>query len=113
MSETGQSINVLHYMNPFFTGIGGEEFNDRGPQIEAGSRGPCRLLDKFLENRGKVVATLICGDNFFMGHESEVTETLAEAAKAYSVDLIIAGPASVSYTHLRAHETRHDLVCRL
>src|SRR5450756_1704124 len=22
-------------------------------------------------------------------------------------------PTSVSYTHLRAHETRHDLVCRL
>ena len=22
-------------------------------------------------------------------------------------------PAAVSYTHLRAHETRHDLVCRL
>src|SRR5450756_2893627 len=25
----------------------------------------------------------------------------------------IAGHGSVSYTHLRAHETRHDLVCRL
>src|SRR5450759_5882839 len=24
-----------------------------------------------------------------------------------------AGPWPVSYTHLRAHETRHDLVCRL
>src|SRR5450756_2912477 len=24
-----------------------------------------------------------------------------------------ADPPSVSYTHLRAHETRHDLVCRL
>src|SRR5659263_724801 len=23
------------------------------------------------------------------------------------------GPPPVSYTHLRAHETRHDLVCRL
>src|SRR5450756_3081919 len=23
------------------------------------------------------------------------------------------GPRPVSYTHLRAHETRHDLVCRL
>src|SRR5450759_5885894 len=23
------------------------------------------------------------------------------------------GPMPVSYTHLRAHETRHDLVCRL
>src|SRR5450756_2952674 len=28
-----------------------------------------------------------------------------------AVDLVVVGP--VSYTHLRAHETRHDLVCRL
>src|SRR5450756_2664806 len=26
---------------------------------------------------------------------------------------LVHGVASVSYTHLRAHETRHDLVCRL
>src|SRR5450759_1572078 len=26
---------------------------------------------------------------------------------------VMASPAAVSYTHLRAHETRHDLVCRL
>src|SRR5450756_3226554 len=25
----------------------------------------------------------------------------------------LSSPAPVSYTHLRAHETRHDLVCRL
>src|SRR5665648_185087 len=25
----------------------------------------------------------------------------------------VCGDAAVSYTHLRAHETRHDLVCRL
>src|SRR5450759_5750118 len=25
----------------------------------------------------------------------------------------LSGSTSVSYTHLRAHETRHDLVCRL
>src|SRR5450756_1819817 len=29
------------------------------------------------------------------------------------VDLELHGLATVSYTHLRAHETRHDLVCRL
>ena len=29
----------------------------------------------------------------------------------YLICLLILGP--VSYTHLRAHETRHDLVCRL
>ena len=27
--------------------------------------------------------------------------------------IIMASTVSVSYTHLRAHETRHDLVCRL
>src|SRR5450759_1457868 len=27
--------------------------------------------------------------------------------------LMVPRPSAVSYTHLRAHETRHDLVCRL
>ena len=27
--------------------------------------------------------------------------------------LALAASGAVSYTHLRAHETRHDLVCRL
>src|SRR5450756_1220948 len=36
------------------------------------------------------------------------------AARRLRVPLADAGTkASVSYTHLRAHETRHDLVCRL
>src|SRR5450759_5425781 len=30
-----------------------------------------------------------------------------------SISRIGPGPGPVSYTHLRAHETRHDLVCRL
>src|SRR5450756_924887 len=30
-----------------------------------------------------------------------------------AIDRVVAGPQTVSYTHLRAHETRHDLVCRL
>src|SRR5450756_2601471 len=32
---------------------------------------------------------------------------------AKTVGTVFEAPASVSYTHLRAHETRHDLVCRL
>src|SRR5450759_4364051 len=36
-------------------------------------------------------------------------------ARSFTVNLAIAWDVvrSVSYTHLRAHETRHDLVCRL
>src|SRR5450756_3122735 len=38
-------------------------------------------------------------------------DIIAAIIKLEQPDGIIAGP--VSYTHLRAHETRHDLVCRL
>ena len=48
-------------------------------------------------------------------------ETDPEDRRAYLVSITDAGrqkieealPDPVSYTHLRAHETRHDLVCRL
>src|SRR5665648_1198299 len=53
---------------------------------------------------------------YFMG--SPVAPSLA-AAFASRVDIHVLTPLrvvrvqTVSYTHLRAHETRHDLVCRL
>ena len=30
-----------------------------------------------------------------------------------TIGVLTSGGDAVSYTHLRAHETRHDLVCRL
>src|SRR5450759_5541040 len=36
-----------------------------------------------------------------------------QTAKGVKVDAKITAINAVSYTHLRAHETRHDLVCRL
>ena len=41
-----------------------------------------------------------------------------DGEEGQSIPLIVDSPHSgiiypVSYTHLRAHETRHDLVCRL
>lgn len=91
MSETG--VRVLHFLNPFFAGIGGEEMNDRSPELQAGGRGPGRLIDKFLEGRGSVIATLVCGDNYFTDHPDEATRALADAVKEYRIDLVIAGPA--------------------
>ena len=42
----------------------------------------------------------------------ELTEEICAFANADGGYLLI-GVNAVSYTHLRAHETRHDLVCRL
>src|SRR5659263_13304 len=46
--------------------------------------------------------------------ESKAAEVDARARAAQAESDIKAAEAEpVSYTHLRAHETRHDLVCRL
>jgi betaine reductase len=93
MARDASKIQILHFLNPFFTGIGGEEVNDRGPEIQEGSRGPGRALEELLSGAGKIVATFICGDNYFPGHEAEVIEALQKAARQYPIDLVVAGPA--------------------
>src|SRR5450759_3363658 len=50
------------------------------------------------------------------GRASDIFDNLpcvALAQGAQEVERIDPGVMAVSYTHLRAHETRHDLVCRL
>ena len=37
----------------------------------------------------------------------------ANSTSSIGIDINIGSKTTVSYTHLRAHETRHDLVCRL
>src|SRR5665648_932347 len=49
------------------------------------------------------------------GSYQDLQKSIKEKLLVLSDDKIIYpghGPDSVSYTHLRAHETRHDLVCR-
>src|SRR5665648_210895 len=44
--------------------------------------------------------------------DPEDTKSLIES-DGIPVDFVKVGGKAVSYTHLRAHEARHDLVCRL
>src|SRR5450756_3094875 len=47
----------------------------------------------------------------FYGHD--FTEDMVFGLGAGIGFIYFSHPDTVSYTHLRAHETRHDLVCRL
>ena len=38
---------------------------------------------------------------------------IRSVGKSLASKMVLSGESTVSYTHLRAHETRHDLVCRL
>ena len=46
LSIEGRSMRVVHYLNQFFGGQGGEEAADMAPRIEDGAVGPGRLLEQ-------------------------------------------------------------------
>ena len=95
-------IRVVHYLNQFFAGIGGDEKADVGPSVIEGPAGPGRLLQQMLSGEGTVVATVVCGDNFISGmpgfgesHRKKAINVLQEVVEKQQADVVIAGPAFV------------------
>ena len=86
-------VTVLHFVNQFFGGIGGEDQADTRPQFRAGPVGPGVALAKQLGDRATVAGTLICGDNYFTEHQEEAIAKLLELAAASPADVLVAGPA--------------------
>jgi glycine/betaine/sarcosine/D-proline reductase family selenoprotein B len=90
MSE--QPLRILHYVNQFFGGIGGEEQANHPPELREGPVGPGRLLASIAPN-DRIVGTLICGDNFFQERREQALAALSEAMVRLKPDLLLAGPA--------------------
>lgn len=84
---------VIHYINQFFANIGGEEKADIKPEIREGMVGPGLALQKGLGDEYEVVATVVCGDNYFGSNIDEAKETILSMIKPYKPDLFVAGPA--------------------
>lgn len=86
-------IKIVHYINQFFAGIGGEEKADIKPEIRAGIVGPGAALKAALGAEAEIVATVICGDSYFNENLEAATSEILKMVKEYNPDLFIAGPA--------------------
>lgn len=86
-------IRVVHYVNQFFGGIGGEDKADVSFQIREDAVGPAVGLDHAFADEAAVVATLICGDNFFQSHLEEARASVKQALAKFNPDVVVAGPA--------------------
>ena len=84
---------VVHYINQFYAGIGGEEKADFKPEVRAGFLGPGTGLNGLLKDKAEIVATVICGDSYFSENMDEARKTILEMIKNYSPDIFVAGPA--------------------
>lgn len=86
-------IKVVHYINQFFGGIGGEEKADARPEVREGVVGPGMALKAALGGNAEIVATVICGDSYFNENIEAATAEIIDMVKKYEPDLFIAGPA--------------------
>lgn len=87
------TYKVLHYINQFFAGVGGEDRADYAPQCVAGAMGPGAQINRLLKDVAEVCATYVCGDNYFAEHTEEVLADVEKALRKYKPDLVIAGPS--------------------
>jgi glycine reductase len=88
-------MRIVHYVNQFFAGVGGEEAAGTAPDTRQGAVGPGRALDAMLGSDHEIVATVFCGDDYAASDASAGEELLA-LVRGLSPDLLVAGPAFTS-----------------
>jgi glycine reductase len=88
-------MKIVHYVNQFFAGIGGEDSAGTGPELRDGAVGPGRKLASLLGDEHEIVATAVCGDDYAASHPEFAAELVA-GAKKRDAEMIIAGPAFTS-----------------
>src|SRR3972149_2219318 len=86
-------LRVIHYLNQFFGGIGGEDKADARPAGKTGPGGPGGRLQKRLGDNAEVVATVICGDSYINEHTDEALAEVLKLIAAQRPDVVVAGPA--------------------
>lgn len=88
-----RSIRVVHYINQFFAGIGGEDKADHKPEVRDKVIGPGMAIKAAFKGEAEIVATVICGDSYFGENTDEAKKEILEMIKQYEPDLVMAGPA--------------------
>jgi len=84
---------IVHYINQFFAGIGGEDKADFKPEVREEVIGPGLALQAELGDDYQIVATVICGDNYFGENLDTATDIIVEMVKKYNPDVFVAGPS--------------------
>lgn len=84
---------IVHYVNQFYAGIGGEEKAGQEPIIMDTLPPISQQLQAQLGEEAEIVGTVVCGDSFFNENLEEAKERVISLIKSLSPDMVIAGPA--------------------
>lgn len=86
-------IKVVHYINQFYGGIGGEDKADFTPEKISGVKGPGMGLQAIFGDKATITSTVICGDSYFNENIDEALETILKMISEDDPDVVVAGPA--------------------
>ena len=86
------TIRVVHYINQFYAGLGGEEAANHLPESREGVVGPGMQLKALFGDRAEIVGTVICGDGYYGEHMEEARAECLKLIGAFKPDLLVAGP---------------------
>jgi len=87
------AFKVVHYINQFFAGIGGEEKANIPPEARDGAVGPGMALNQAFGEEAEVVGTIICGDSYYADDIEKARQEVLELVKKFDADGLVAGPA--------------------
>lgn len=87
------TYRIVHYINQFFAGIGGEEKAGAVPEARPGAVGPGMAFNAALGGKAEIVGTVICGDGYFAENMTAATDRVIEMIAEFKPDAVIAGPA--------------------
>lgn len=87
------TYRIVHYLNQFFGGVGGEEKADIRPESRDGAVGPGLAFSKAFGGDAEIVGTVICGDGYFTENIDKASEEVLELISSFKPDAVITGPA--------------------
>lgn len=86
-------MRIVHYLNQFFAGMGGEDKADTPPQAMPGVIGPGRALQQALGSEAEIVGTVVCGDGLFADRMEQTAPEVLKLIGSFAPDVVVAGPA--------------------
>jgi glycine reductase len=86
-------LRVVHYVNQFFGGVGGEEHADLPLEVRSGPTGPGRGLETQWNGAAHIVTTLVGGDNFVSTNVDQAATIIRQTLSDVAPDVVVAGPA--------------------
>ena len=88
-----EKIRIVHFINQFFAGVGGEEEAHVGVSFEDGPKGPGIGISGVLSGKAEIVRTVWVGDNYINENQDEAVSRIQELVSEVKPDVLLAGPA--------------------